>query len=348
MARLSERKYARLKVLLMTGPGEASVSEVDDPVAGEYDARVDMVVCGICNSTDRMLRLGTFAPGVKYPSILGHESVGRVTAVGSRARYLEPGQLVTRCSAYGWDNPPTRMYWGGFADRGVVRDSKAWREDHPGQTPADNFPHIVFGADRSPEDIAVAISLAETWSIAAEAGGMLGAEVGVSGTGIAGLSLVAHARLLGAERVVCVGRRESRTQQAGQLGATDAALAGPQADALFRDLGGADVVFEASGKAPAVDAAYRWLRPGGRLIIYSAPEQPVPLDVMAAPRNASLIVSRPREGAVLDSVVRMLESGLVPRELIVSGSYPFERIDDAFADIDSGSVVKALVTFGPA
>jgi 2-desacetyl-2-hydroxyethyl bacteriochlorophyllide A dehydrogenase len=314
-------------------------------VAGDYDAEVEMVVCGICNSTDRMLREGTFAPGVTYPSILGHESVGRVTAVGSGVRYLEPGQLVTRCSAYGWDSPPTRMYWGGFAERGIVQDSRAWREDHPGERSVDNFPHIAFGADRSAEDIAVGISLAETWSIAAEAGGMVGGVVGVSGTGIAGLSLVVYARLLGAERVVCVGRRQERTQRALDLGATDVAIAGPEADSLFRDLGGADVVFEASGKASAVDSAYRWVRPGGRLIIYSAPDEPVPLDVMAAPRNASLIVSRPQEGAVLERVVKMVESGVIPRELFLSASYPFDHIGEAFEAIDSGAVVKALVKF---
>jgi 2-desacetyl-2-hydroxyethyl bacteriochlorophyllide A dehydrogenase len=335
-----------VKVLLMKEPGSASVTEVDDPTAGAYDAEVEMVVCGICNSTDRMLREGTFAPGVTYPSILGHESVGRVTAVGSRVRYLEPGQLVTRCSAYSWDAPPIRMYWGGFAERGVLQDSKAWLEDNPGTGPVDPFPHIVFGPDRSPEDIALAISLSETWSIAAEAGGMVGGVVGVSGTGIAGLSLVAYARLLGADRVVCVGLREERTRRAIKLGATDVAMAGPEADALFRQLGGADVVFEASGKASAVDSAHRWVKAGGRLIIYSAPDEPVQLNVMAAPRNASLIVSRPREGAVLEGVVKMLESGLIPRELFLSGSYPFDRIGDAFEAIDNGTVVKALVKFG--
>ena len=105
------------------------------------------------------------------------------------------------------------MYWGGFAERGVVRDTRAWQEDHPGQKSADNFPHIVLG-HRSPEDIAISISLAETWSIAVEAGGMVGGVVGISGTGIAGLSLVVYARLLGAARVVCVGRREERTRLA--------------------------------------------------------------------------------------------------------------------------------------
>jgi len=334
-----------MKALVMRAAGSWAVSEVSDPVAGAYDAQTEMVVCGICNSTDKMLRNGTFAPGVTYPSILGHESVGRVTAVGSRVRYLHPGQLVTRCSAYGWDDPPLRMHWGGFSERGVVRDSRAWLEDHPGETPADHFPHIVFDEGHSPADIALSISLAENWSIAAEAGGMVGDVVGVSGTGIAGLSLVAFARLLGAQSVVCVGRRKERLKRAVELGATHTAIAGPKADDLFRELGRAHVVFEASGKAPAIDAAYRWVRPGGRLIIYSAPDEPVPLNVMAAPREAALIVARPREAAVLRGVVDMVESGLLPRELFLSGTYPLDQIGDAFEAIDEGSVVKALVDF---
>ncbi len=334
-----------MKALLMKAPGSAGISDIKDPKEGDYDAQVEMVVCGVCNSTDRMLREGTFAAGVTYPSILGHESVGRVISVGSRVRYLEPGQLVTRCSAYGWDDSPVRMYWGGFAERGLVRDVRAWEEDYPGKVAADKFPHIVFGPERSPEDIALAISLAETWSIAADAGGMVGRVVGVSGTGVAGLSLVAYARLLGAERVVCIGRRRDRTALASDLGATDTAIAGPEADGLFRELGGADVVFEASGKADAIAAAYRWARPRGRFIIYSAPEAPVPLDVMASPREAALTVSRPREGAVLPGVVTMLESGLIPRERFVTGVYPFDQIGDVFAAAEQGAVVKALVRF---
>jgi 2-desacetyl-2-hydroxyethyl bacteriochlorophyllide A dehydrogenase len=335
-----------MKALVMKAAGSWAVREVSDPVMGDYDAQIEMVVCGVCNSTDKMLRNGTFAPGVTYPSILGHESVGRVTAVGSQVRYLKPGQLVTRCSAYGWDDPPLRMYWGGFSERGVLRDSRAWLEDHPGETAADQFPHIVFDENHSAADIALSISLAENFSIVAEAGGMVGDVVGVNGTGIAGLSLVAFARLLGAESVICVGRRKKRLELAVELGATHTAIAGPEADDLFRELGGAHVVFEASGKAPAIDAAYRWVRPGGQLIIYSAPDEPVPLNVMAAPREAALTVARPREAAVLRSVVGLVESGYLNRDLFLSGTYPLDRVGDAFAAIDEGSVIKALVSFG--
>ena len=58
-------------------------------------------------------------------------------------------------------------------------------------------------------------------------------------------------------------------------------------------------------------------------------------------------MARPREEAVLEPVVRMVEAGVVPRDLLLSGSYPFDRIADAFAAIDKGTVVKALVKFGP-
>ncbi len=43
----------------------------------------------------------------------------------------------------------------------------------------------------------------------------------------------------------------------------------------------------------------------------------------------------------------MVESGVIPRDLVLSGSYSFDRIGDTFAAIDEGTVVKALVKFGP-
>lgn len=334
-----------VKAFVMDRAGSASIEEVPEPSVGDYDALVDMVVCGICNSTDRMLRIGTFAPGVSYPSILGHESVGRVKQIGASVRNLQVGELVTRAGAYAWGSAPVAMYWGGFAERGIVRDGLAWSEDHPGQASEDHFPHIVFDAGYEADDLALSISLSETWSIAADAGGMVGSVVGICGTGIAGLSLVLYASLLGAARIVCVGRRAERTNRALELGATDVAIAGMEADRMFRELGGADIVWEASGHAAAIESAYRWLRPGGRLIIYSAPDQPATFNVMAAPRNTALTVASPQEGSVLRQVVSMLKRGVIPRSKFLSASYPFDEIEDAFHAIDRGDVVKAVIRF---
>ena len=45
-----------MKALVMKAAGSAAVTEVGDPVAGDYEATVEMVVCGICNSTDGWCR----------------------------------------------------------------------------------------------------------------------------------------------------------------------------------------------------------------------------------------------------------------------------------------------------
>ena len=71
----------------MDGPGRGSVV-VPDSRVGDYDAEVGMLWYGVCSSTDKMLCAGTFRGALSYPSVLGHESVGRVTAVGSGMRAL--------------------------------------------------------------------------------------------------------------------------------------------------------------------------------------------------------------------------------------------------------------------
>jgi threonine dehydrogenase-like Zn-dependent dehydrogenase len=321
------------------------VTEVADPVAGEYEASVEMVACGLCNSTDQMLRRGTFPTGVKYPSVLGHESVGRVTAVGSKVRNFELGQLVTRCSAYSWTDPTLSMNWGGLAERGVVSDVRAWHEDHPTQPPRDPFPHVVFDGHQSPSDIALGISLAETWSVAANIGGLVGRSVVVSGTGIAGLSFVVYAKLLGARQVICVGRRAERLELAAQLGADDVCFTS-EAERRVRALGGADLVFECSGSSDATGPALRWLREGGRVVIYSVSERPASINMTGLAKDAGLIVARPQEGEVLRSVVTLIERGVLDRDSFVSCQLDFDDVEKGFDRISSGEIVKAIVGFG--
>ncbi len=332
---------------VMDGPDRGSVQEVPDPRIGQYDALVEMVACGICSSTDKMLRLGTFRGGVGYPSILGHESVGRVVEVGSRVRHISAGTLVTRASAYRPGNAPAgmQMHWGGFAELGVVTDWRALQEDEPSHAGTPSFSQVFFPSTADPENVAVAISFSETFSVICPVP-VLGRKVGVVGTGIAGLSFVAYAKLLGATTVLAVGRRPGRLDLAERLGADITALeSGEEPEAVAADLGGLDIVFEASGAAAMVGRAYGWLRPGGREVVYSAPEDLAALDLMAGPRDATVTVASTDEAAVLPGVVRMVEGGVLDREAFLSHRYPLKEIATAFSEIARGDVVKAVVTF---
>jgi threonine dehydrogenase-like Zn-dependent dehydrogenase len=331
---------------VMDSPGAGGVRTVPDPVIGEYDARVEMIGCGICSSTDKMLRAGTFRGGVSYPSILGHESVGRVVEVGSAVRNIELGQLVTRPSAYQPDErAPFDLYWGGFAEQGVVTDWDALRQDRPTETRAPRFDQVYFAAETDPASIALGISLSETFSVICRQD-VLGKTVAVTGTGIAGLSFVSFAKLLGAKTVVAVGRRTERLDLAARLGADRGVLIeGDAAESLMAELGGLDFVFEASGQAPMVGRSYKWLKSGASEVIYSAPEAKADIDLMNGPRDASVIVASTHETAVLPGIVRMLEGGVLDRDTFISHQFAFRDIEEGFAEIARGDVIKALVTF---
>lgn len=326
----------------MDGPGRGSVVEVPDPRIGDYEAEVEMLWCGVCSSTDRMLRAGTFRGGVSYPSILGHESVGRVAAVGPGVRGLAVGDLVTRPAAYAPGPAPVAMHWGGFAERGVVRDVRAEAEDRGLAASAAPWMRLEPGTD--PISAALAISLSETFSVACRED-LLDATVVVVGTGVAGLSLMRFASLLGAARVIGVGRRAERLDAAARAGATETMLAGDAAEGLARRRE-ADIVFEASGQASMVDVEYGWLRPGGRLVVYSAPEDTAALDLMAAPRDVTLTVAATRETAVLPNVARLVQSGFLAVEEYVSLRVDLPDIAGAFDAIERGEVVKAMVRLG--
>lgn len=332
---------------VMEGPGKGTVAEVPDPEIGDHDALVEMVACGICSSTDKMLRLGTFRGGVDYPSVLGHESVGRVVKRGSRVRHIEVGALVTRASAYRPGRTPNglQQHWGGLAEFGVVTDWQALQEDQPAQPASPTFSQVFFPPATDPESVALGISFSETFSVICPVP-VLRRKVGVVGTGIAGLSFVAYAKLLGAGMVMVVGRRPERLELARRLGADIAVLESDgRPEAVAGDLGGLDVVFEASGAAAMVGRAYGWLRRGGREVVYSAPEDLAALDLMTGPRDATVTVASTDESAVLPGVVRMVDGGVLDKDAFLTHRYPLTDITTAFSDIARGDVVKAVVTF---
>jgi 2-desacetyl-2-hydroxyethyl bacteriochlorophyllide A dehydrogenase len=329
-----------MRAWVMTGVDQGGVTDAPDPEYGDYDAEIEMLVCGICSSTDKMLRRGTFRMGVTYPSILGHESVGRVVRVGDRVRGMAVGDLVTRPSAYRPAVAPLDPYWGGFAERGVVTDWAAAREDgvELGSPRADQ---VVLPGSTDPALASLAISLSETYSVAVRHD-LLGKTVAVIGTGIAGLSFVIYAKLLGAATVLAVGRRTERLALATDLGADVVALA-DDAEATAAGLGGVDVVFEASGQAAMTAAGYRWVASGGKVVVYSAPDTPAEIDLFTGPRDVELTVASTHEAAVLAQMVRLVETGAIDASAFLTHRYAFDDMPRAFDEIAHGDVVKAVV-----
>ena len=73
-----------------TSPLALTTIERREP--GSADVAIDILYCGVCHSDLHTAR-GEW-PGVLFPSVPGHEIVGRVTSVGTSVTRFTPGQIV--------------------------------------------------------------------------------------------------------------------------------------------------------------------------------------------------------------------------------------------------------------
>ncbi|WP_448061251.1 zinc-binding dehydrogenase [Cellulomonas hominis] len=100
--------------------------------------------------------------------------------------------------------------------------------------------------------------------------------VTVIGGGAVGLSAVLSARMLGAPRVILMGRHADRTDLGVELGATDVvAERGEEGSERVKDLTGGDgthVVIEAVGYQDAYDRAFGVVRAGGTVRRVGVPQ----------------------------------------------------------------------------
>ena len=82
-----------MKALVWHGEGDIRLDNVDDPaILDPNDAIVRITRSAICGTDLHFIR-GTMA-GMKEGTILGHEAVGEVTAVGKAVRRFAPGDRV--------------------------------------------------------------------------------------------------------------------------------------------------------------------------------------------------------------------------------------------------------------
>ena len=271
----------------MPGPGqplriEERAAPTLEPGAALLRTRFSEV-CG----TDVHLHHGKL-PGVPYPIIPGHVSIGEIMELNGVVRDVEGeafkvGDLVTfldvhetcnacwyclvakqstRCphrKVYGITYSANDGLLGGWADAILMK---------PGvrmvRIPAGLAPETFIGGGCG---LVTALHATDLAAI------RLGESVVVLGVGPVGQSVVALAHLSGAGEIIAVGAPADRLSFAGRMGAT--ATLGletppPERSAYIRKLTGgrgADAVIEASGAPEAVSQALDLVRDGGRVIV---------------------------------------------------------------------------------
>jgi 2-desacetyl-2-hydroxyethyl bacteriochlorophyllide A dehydrogenase len=321
----------------------------------DYDALVQIVACGVCTGTDLHILQGNFPWLVPYPFVLGHESVGRVISVGSRVRHINEGDLVLRPVAFraGDHGSALGALWGGYAEYGIVADTRSIIEDSDSSTapPLPQFAAAqqVVPADFDPIDAGMFITFKETLSWIQQLGNIANKSVVVLGTGPVGLCFVRLAKFLGANPVIAVGRRQARLKLAVQMGA-DATINTSVEDlaSAVRQLTdglGADYIIEAIGNTELLRQAIYGLTDQGELAVYGVPpalEASVAWSGTAP--NWKLRFIKPREEAVHDLALDLVQLGFIDLKSFVSHVMPLSQIDEAFRRVADKDALKIVIT----
>jgi aryl-alcohol dehydrogenase len=336
------------------------------------EIRVRLVATGICH-TDIVMRDQMYP--VPQPIVLGHEGAGVVEAVGRAVAKVKPGDPVVMsfdsCGACPSCEARVPNYCHDFFGRnfaGLRPDgTSALSQDgtlvHGHFFGQSSFASHSICRERNvvpvPPDVPLEILGPLACGIQTGAGSIINAlKVGfghsliVFGAGSVGLSAVMAARVSGAGTIVAVDVVESRLDKAKELGATAAVNAKATND-LVGDLkrltgGGANFTFETTGVASVVRQAVDALAPRGvcGYVGAAAPGTEVSIDlteVMTGGKTLHGIVEGEANPDIfIPAMIDLYRQGRFPFDRLIT-FYPFERINDALHDSETGRVIKPVV-----
>ncbi len=336
-----------MKAAIIEQPGVLTVKEIPMPEIGEYDALCDLLYGATCTGTDQHLIAGRFPWPVQYPTILGHESVGRVVEVGAKVRYFKVGDLITRVGA-----PPVgevSVNWGGFAEYGIARDHRAMLTDGVDRLQWNGYRvNQVIPPGIDPAGATMLITWRETLSYLTRMGVGEGASVLIVGSGGNGLSFVAHAANAGAAQVVVLGnaRRETAARAVGATGYVDyrAGDVAAQLTGICPD--GFDFIIDAVGQAASADRVLPHLRRGGTLGIYGVDEyNAVQVHPLRARGTFTFYNGGYDEAETHERVVALVQAGKLDASVWLDLAHPFalDDIGAAFEAVRARKMVKAVV-----
>jgi S-(hydroxymethyl)mycothiol dehydrogenase len=344
-------------------PVEVTTVLVPDPGPGEALVRVQ--ACGVCH-TDLHYREGGI--GDDFPYLLGHEAAGVVEAVGSDVTSVAPGDFVIlnwravcgQCRAckrgrpwycFNTHNATQQMTLadgtplspalgiGAFVDKTLVAAGQCTKVDPA--VPAEVAGLLGCGVMAG---LGAAINTAPV---------NLGDSVAVIGCGGVGNAAVLGARLAGARTIIAVDIDPRKLEWAIQFGATHV-INSREADPVdgIRELtggNGADVVIEAIGRPETYQQAFYARDLAGTVVLVGVPTPEMQIDL-------PLLDFFGRGGALKSSwygdclperdfplLTDLYLQGRLPLEKFVSETIALDAVEEAFAKMQRGEVLRSVV-----
>jgi uncharacterized zinc-type alcohol dehydrogenase-like protein len=336
---LSQGEIMTYVAWVASGKGEPFKKQsLDRGPLGPEEVEIAVEHCGICHS-DLSMHNNDWGMS-SYPAVLGHEVVGKVTAVGSLAKGLKVGQRV----GVGWNcgscmhcrqclsgdqhlcasaQPTIAGHLGGFANS--VRSHWAWAIPLPESLDYKNAGPLLCGGITVFNPIAMYATPKS--------------RVGVVGIGGLGHMAVKFAAGYGCD-VVAFTSSESKFDEARSFGANHVVSSRDSA-AIGKLAGTIDLLVVTVNVSLDWPAMLNTLSPNGRMHVVGAVLEPIGVPAFSLIMKQASVSGSPT-GSPVD-IADML--GFAARHQIAPQTehFPMSRINDAFAHVHANKARYRVV-----
>jgi alcohol/geraniol dehydrogenase (NADP+) len=311
---------------------------VDPGPLGAEDVEVAVEHCGVCHSDLSVLNNDW---GIsQYPAILGHEIVGRVTAVGPNAKRVQVGQRV----GVGWNSgsdmhchqclsgnhhlcPQVQAtiigHRGGFATH--VRAHWAWTLPLPEKLDSAEAGPLLCGGITVFAPLAMYARPTD--------------RVGIIGIGGLGHMAVKFAAAYGCD-VTAFTSSKNKFDEAKGFGANH--VVSSRDSAAIKKLGGRfDLLINTVNATLDWEAMIGALGPNGRLHTVGAVPEPIPVAAFSLILQQRSVSGSPVGSPV--AIETMLDFASRHNALPQTEHFPMSKINEAFAHLESGKARYRIV-----
>lgn len=344
-----------MTALSVTANERLELVRIAKPIARPGEVVVRVAYCGICGSDfPRYFEGGVHA----FPQIIGHEFAGVVDSTAADVTSVVPGARVAvaplvpcgRCASCELGRPALCSSYSfvGSRQQGGLAEYVA--------VPAGNV--ILLPGSVSLRDAALVEPLTVAIHGIERAHVIQGARVAVFGAGVIGLMTAMVLKARGAREVVVVDIQSEKLVLAHELGATATVLAhGTNVDDYFSSHEAPELCVETAGSSVTQAQAVRYCAKGGEVVFVGTSTR----DVVFSPEVFEKILrgeltvtgswmsySAPFPGTEWTEALRLIESGAVRIDPLVSGTYSLNDGAQPFLDVraSEGSLLKVLYRIG--
>ncbi|MEY2728117.1 MAG: hypothetical protein RJA93_193 [Pseudomonadota bacterium] len=247
------------------------------------DVQIEILYCGVCHTDIHISR--NEWKGTLYPSVPGHEIIGKVIAIGQKVKRFKVGEVVgvgcfvDSCGQCGSCKEDEEQYcekgwvgtyngpafggentYGGYSKSIVVKDHFVLKINHKEKNFAKIAPLLCAGITM--------YSPLKKWKV------KKGMNVGIVGLGGLGQMGVKIAKALGA-KVILFTTSENKVKDGLKFGASDVCISSKE-EQMAKYMGQLDLIVNTVAASHKLDVYLNLLKKDGTMTLVGAPDQPHP------------------------------------------------------------------------